>query len=255
VEFRLENGGVSGDFGQQTAELAHLQAKTMGLSFKAGAGALSLLAALVATGISIPMAVMAGAASAFFLYSSAKGLGRTAAFGREEVAVVRPEIFARRMALAVFQALKETGLLPAKLQERQIVLTCGADGSVRVFLDGSPGESALFSKSLDELLSPVADQRYVVPRYESAAHKGKGSIAFLQAALSPGQPVLAGYHPVPEELGLNRERAAVFQKGWNRHVSRGEMVYLKSPEGQAVLERFGLADPLGVRKHVAAIWR
>ena len=255
VELRLEQGAVAGDFGQQTAELAHLQAKTMGLSFKGGAGVLSLLAALVATGVSIPMAALAGAASALFLYSSARGIARTAAFGREEVARIRPEIFARRMAFAIFNALKETGLIPANAQERQVVLTSGADGSVRVFLDGTPQESVLFSRSLDELLSPIADQRYVVPRYESPAPEGKGSIAFLRKALSPGQPILAGYHPVPEELGLNRERAAIFQKHWNRHVSRGDMVYLKSSEGQAIQERFGLADPLGVQKHVAAIWR
>ncbi len=255
LEFRMEQGGVVGDLGHPSAELAHLQASAMGSAFRGGAGALGMLAALVAVGISLPVAAIAGAASALFLYSSGKGAGKAAAFGRAEVARVNPQAFARKVALAVFRSLKETGLLPATVNERQITLSSAEDGSVRLFLDGTPEEAALFSKCLDEVLSPIADQRYAVPRFETPVPEGKGTIGFLRAALHPGPPVLAGYHPVPAELGLNKERAAVFQKHWNQHVSRGEMVYLKSAEGLAVMEKYGLSDPLGVQKHVAAIWR
>jgi len=255
LEFRLERGNVVGDLGHPSMALAHLQSSTMGSVFKGGAGALGLLAALVAVGISLPAAAAAGAASAFFLYSSARGIGKAAAFGREEVAQVNPGVFAHKVAMAVFRALKETGLLPATLRDGQITISAADDGSVRLFLDGTPEEASLFSKSLDELLSPLADQRYAVPRYETPIPEQKGSIGFLRAALNPGPPFLAGYHPVPVELGLNKDRAVIFQKHWNQQVSRGEMVYLKSAEGQAVLERFGLSDPLGVQKHVAAIWR
>ena len=155
----------------------------------------------------------------------------------------------------MFGALRESGLLPREAKERQIRITKTEEGSVRVFFDGSPEESGLFAKSLDEVMSPLADQRYAVPRFETPIPEGRGGLALLRGLLKPGEPVLAGFHPVPAELGLNKERAAVFQRHWNRHVSRGEMVYLRSAEGPAVLEQFALSDPLGIRKQVAAIWR
>ncbi len=255
VELRIDAEAVTGDLGLASPQTSALRAKTNGLAFQGGAGALAALAAVVAAGISFPAALVAGAASALLLYGGAKGIGKTAAFGREEVARSRPDAFVRKAALAVFGALKEAGLLGPKTAERQISVSVGSGDSVRVFLDGTPEESALFSRSLDELFSPVSDQRYAVPRYETPVPEAKGNLAFLRAALTPGKPVLAAFHPVPDELGANKERAAVFQRHWNRLVSRGEMVYLKSEEGRAVLERYALDDPLGVRKHVAAIWR
>ena len=255
LEFRLGQGEVAGDLGMPSPQSAALRSKSNGLAMQGGAGALAAVAAVIAAGISLPVTLAAGAASALLLFSGAKGVGRVAEYGRKEAAAAKPEVFAKRISLAVFGALVECGLMPRDQKQQQIVVSTTDGGAVRVFFDGTPELSSLFSKSLDEVLSPIADQRYAVPRYETPVPEKKGSFAMLRSLLNPGDPVLAGYHPIPNELGLNKERALVFQQHWNRHVSRGEMVYLRGAEGQAVLEQYALTDPLQVQKQVAAIWR
>ncbi len=254
VEMRLSQQAVAGDLGVPAEPNAALRDKATGLAVRGGAGALAALAAVVASGISLPVTLGAGAVSALLLLSGARGIGKTADFGKTESASLDAERFARRVSMTVLGALRECGLLDPAIRDRQLVFSETEGGAVRVFLDASPEASALFSKSLDEALSPLADQRYAVPRYETPVPEG-GGLASLLRMLRPGQPVLAGYHPVPDELGLNKERAAVYERHWNHHVSRGEAVYLRNADGQAVLAQFALQDPLGVQKQVAAIWR
>jgi len=255
LELNFENGAPMPDLGKQNSSLPGLKMKSNGLTFTGGMGMLSLLAAAIATGISLPVAVGAGAASAIFLYFGAKGIGKTADFGRQKVMGNRPETFLKEISLAVFYSLKEIGIMSADRKEKNLSITTSSEGALRVFLDGSAEESATFSKCMDEILSPLADSRYAVPRYQSVVKDTKNNIAYLRQLLSPGEPVLAGYHPVPQELGLNKDRAAVFQKYWNQFVSRGDIVYLRSVEGENVLKEYGLVNHLGLQKHVAAIWR
>lgn len=255
VELRLGQTAVVSDLGMFSPQNETLRRKATGLAVRGGAGALAALAAVVASGISLPVTLAAGAVSALLLVSGARGVGRVAAYGQTEAAVANPEHFAKRVSLAVFGALRECGLLPPEVKERQLVFSTTEGGAVRVFLDASPEASAQFSRSLDEVLSPIADQRYAVPRYETPIQEGKGGFMALARLLRPGNPVLAGFHPVPNDLGLNKERASVFERHWNRHVSRGEAVYLRGAEGQSVMALFALQDPLGVQKQVTAIWR
>lgn len=254
LELQTKNSWVP-DLSRISQAGSTMKTRTKGLAVQAGFGVAALLAAIVSAGISLPVAAIAGAISAVSLYSGAKGVGKTAAFGRENLLRKRPDYFVKEAALAVFHALLECGILGERVTEKQIVVHGGLEGAVRVYLNSSAEDAAVFSKALDDVFSPLADQRYAVARYMSVLKEGQGNLAFIRNVLSPGEPVLVGYHPVPDVLGLNKDYAAVFQKYWNRYVSQGAMVYLKNEEGQAVLSKYALTDPLGVQKHVVSIWR
>lgn len=255
VEFSMERSAVPCDTGVFTLHTANLRGKAAANKFKGGAGALALLAAIAAAGVSIPVAIGLGAASALFIRSSIKGMNKAAEYSRKHVLCMDSLELARRFGLCLFHALKDAGLINRMLLEKHLNISGREDGSVRVFLDASSEESALFAKSFDELLSPIMNQRYAVPRYETAVPDSRGDLAAINAGLKPGQALVAAWHPVPDVLGVNKEKAEIFKKHWNRWVSRGELVYLKSAEGERIIEQYGMNNVLGIKKQVASFWR
>jgi superfamily II DNA or RNA helicase len=122
---------------------------------------------------------------------------------------------------------------PLKVRER-------AGGYVRVFLENTDKESAeVFNTALCEVLGPIDDPRYVIPRHIDIAHHN------LLSKLLPGamgrffiryNRKLAMLHAVPSELARNRKSVAVFQKYWNAYVSPGNAVFALRDEGKELLE-------------------
>lgn len=71
------------------------------------------------------------------------------------------------MAVALLCALQHMKLLPRYIKREAIKVSQRSDGSLRIFLDEADEQHAdCFGKSLKELLSPITDQPYVVPKYE-----------------------------------------------------------------------------------------
>ena len=67
------------------------------------------------------------------------------------------------MAKATADALHEAGLVSRG--GGRVRIKPGPDGSYRAYLDGVPGrESALFAAALDEVIAPLGQPRYIVPR-------------------------------------------------------------------------------------------
>ena len=226
VEFTMNQAAVPCDTGVYTLHTAKLRGRSAANRFKGGAAIFAMLAAAIAAASSIPVAIACGAASVLFLRSAAKGVGKAAEYSRENVLSMDSLEFARRCAFCLFHALQGTGLISRILIEKNINISRREDGSIRVFLDASSEESALFAKSFDELLSPIMNQRYAVPRYETVP-AGRGNFAAISAGLKPARSVIASWHPVPDVLGANKEKAEIFRIQWNRWVSRGDMVYLR----------------------------
>jgi len=255
VEFTMERTVVPCDTGVFTIHSANLRGKAAANKFKGGAAALALLAAIATAGVSIPAALALGAVSALFIRSSIKGTGKAAEYSRKHVLSMDSLEFARRFGLCLFHALQDAGLISRTLLEKHLNISAREDGSVRIFLDASSEESALFAKSFDELLSPIMNQRYAVPRYETAVPDSRNDLAAINAGLKPGNAMVAAWHPVPDVLGVNKEKAEIFKKHWNRWVSRGELVYLKSAEGERIIEQYGMSNTLGIKKQMASFWR
>lgn len=253
VEISMDDLSVPCDTTVASDKVSNLKMKASWLKFKRGAGVLGLLAALVVSGMSIPLTLACGAVSALFLYSSAKGVEKVAEYSKSQVMAMDRLEFVKRLSLTVFNSLKDCNLITRTIMERNICISSQDGKAIRVFLDASPEESQLFSRCLDELTSPLIDQRYAIPRYESKLNSKNNWSVISSGLNSPAE--IAAYHPVPDILGANKEKAEVFQKHWNRFVSRGEIVFMKSADGEKILERYGMSRDITIQKHVANFWR
>ena len=89
--------------------------------------------------------------------------------------------------------------------------------------------------ALDQALAPLASPRYVVPRQVTAS-----TPLDLPSAVRVGlgrQHPAAGtvWHPVPDVLGTNAQRAASYARAFDHWVGGGPVLYTGSPEGAGVL--------------------
>jgi hypothetical protein len=121
----------------------------------------------------------------------------------------------------------------------------------------SAAESATFAAALDEVLSPLAQPRYIVPRlflprpatrrdaFRLAWHRWRGNA--IEATVV--------YHAVPSVLGANKKRADAFARAWASRVSPGEMLYTGSPEGTGILAAQRGDDPFAVTTQIRTLWR
>jgi superfamily II DNA or RNA helicase len=71
------------------------------------------------------------------------------------------------MGRTILSALQQVKMLPAHLTKDCIKVTLRSDGSYRVFLDEvDPPQSQYFVKCFKELMEPVRNQPFLVPKYE-----------------------------------------------------------------------------------------
>ncbi len=174
------------------------------------------------------------------------------------VSQVAPSDALEDLASAVAEALAATGGISDKLGPDSVRLVVQSDGYYRCLLDGaSADESALFAESMDELLSPLAAPRYIIPRYVMSPPKSLLQSALLAARLSMGKRrgSTVVYHAVPAWLAANKERATAFGRSWNRFVSAGEPLYWKDPQAQAILATQHGEDPFEITTQMRALWR
>jgi superfamily II DNA or RNA helicase len=81
------------------------------------------------------------------------------------------------MAVALLSSLQQVKLLPRHIGKDSIKVSQRSDGSFRVFLDDvEPEHSEYFAKSMRELLAPVTNQPFIIPKYEFYFPRGKKSI-------------------------------------------------------------------------------
>jgi hypothetical protein len=113
-------------------------------------------------------------------------------------------------------------------------------GMTSVLLEhASEADSERFVRACSQVFGPVVDPRYLIRR-DDRRLPGVGARWLwvpLRTALAGrlGEPV--GYHAVPDDLGVNRQRADAFAKAWARHVGGGELIHTRSDDGwRALLE-------------------
>jgi hypothetical protein len=160
-------------------------------------------------------------------------------------------------ARAVLAALQEMKEAPPSLGPEDIRIEPGADGYYRCYLPGAPAEAArLFAECVEDLLAPVENQRYVIPRYWAAVPTGAAAqtLFVLRSVMGGVGLYHAQYHPLPDHFGVNRSRADVFAKHWNRYVSPGKPVYAYSKEAQSLVSAARGADAFGLLCQLRAIW-
>lgn len=109
-------------------------------------------------------------------------------------------------------------------------------GWLRAYLeDATEDESEIFAEAMQEVLGPLENPRYVIPR-EVRVISETWLSGILPEVLAKffrkKNNTLAMYHAVPKILCRNIEDAKVFEKQWNFKVSPGEVVYGHSKTGK-----------------------
>jgi hypothetical protein len=155
----------------------------------------------------------------------------------------------------VADALHAAGATSVGAQGLRIAGTVG--GAVSCELDAPAAESALFAASLDELLAPLADPRWLVSRLVLPAPATAGARRKLALARALGRPVEAAvaWHAVPGALSRTRSRVGAFESAWRTHVGAGRLVLAKDPEGAALLQLLHGEDPFALTSRVRTVWR
>ena len=70
--------------------------------------------------------------------------------------------------------------------------------------------------------------RYLVGR--PLADPRRGALGLLGRVLTRKPPFDERLHPVPADLGRNKERAEAFARAWRRHVGPGRLVFTQRSE-------------------------
>jgi superfamily II DNA or RNA helicase len=123
------------------------------------------------------------------------------------------------IALAVRDALCETGLLPAHHRDARLFCQGTPQGGFNIALGhGSFAEQSLFAECLQQVLAPVENPRYLITRRQSRWNR-----------------MYTDYHAVPGVLGARKDRAEAFLRAWRQRVCGGQLIYTRSDEGRRQL--------------------
>jgi hypothetical protein len=133
------------------------------------------------------------------------------------------------------------------------------DGAYRCSLaNADHAESVVFAEALEELLGPLDNPRYLIPRYV-APEPPRSTIGALGLAL---RWAIAGrvsdrvvYHAVPAVLAANKARVEAFERAWHRYVNPGQALYAQDARAQAILAVNRGASPFETRSELRTVWR
>lgn len=160
------------------------------------------------------------------------------------------------MAMAVADGLRDAGL--ARRGAEAVRLEAQPDGGYRARLSDVPAlEAEAFAAALEEVLSPLGQPRYLVPRIFLPRPSSRRESRRLAWRRAWGKPVeaTAVYHAVPSALGTSRPRAELFARAWRTRVSPGDLLYAASPEGTGILAAQRGDDPFAVTTQIRTLWR
>ncbi|MCW2888693.1 MAG: box helicase, N-terminal [Streptosporangiaceae bacterium] len=161
---------------------------------------------------------------------------------------------AELFAYAVADGLAFAGL--SRRGAEGVTIRLEPDGTYRFALaDVDTASSERFATALDEVLSPIADPRYVVPRYVIRNRTGHDRQRRARAWLRDrAEADAVVYHAVPSVFGQNRTRTEAFVRAWNTWVSGGSAVYAASPQGAGVLATHRGEDPFAATTLLRVAW-
>lgn len=213
----------------------------------ATAGAVMTLWPLVAVAVA---AVLAGGVL------RRRAVGHIIHRGRDLAAASRP-MTVGPIARAVAEALHADGLIGIGAPGVRVVVD--PDGTYRVALAAADRESSeVFSRALDEVVSPPGSPRYLMPRYvpdpideidiEAVRRAGQ---AWLAGEAPPNAVV---HHAVPTVLATGRRRLGRFTTAWTRWVSDGVPVSTASTEGSVLLLTHRDRSPLDATTALRESW-
>ena len=142
--------------------------------------------------------------------------------------------------------------------EQNIRIAERAGGYVRIFLENADeATSRLFAQAMADVFGPVKDARYLIKReadFEYSESRFAGTWVldktpeFISSFIAKRTQVtkrrreVVKVHAVPKILARNKDRALIFQKNWNLHVSPGSVWFYTHEGTKSMLQEAGEKD-------------
>jgi superfamily II DNA or RNA helicase len=159
-------------------------------------------------------------------------------------------------AYTVAEAMRDCGL--SEVGADAVRSATEPDGTYRIELAGvSTAVSLKFTRALDELVSPVDEPRWFIPRYElpplpEAPRARRAAARAWLRGRAPANVVV--YHPVPAVFARPARRLDIFAGHWRRWISPGTPIATSTPEGEGVLVTHRGRSPLDATTALRVAW-
>lgn len=125
-----------------------------------------------------------------------------------------------KIGKAVLQTMLHSNLIKTNFNTIQIEIVKDQKGAISCSLIGaSYFENSLFVTSLNEILQPIKNPRYIILRKNWM----KDKIGIYNM------------HSVPNIFDSNKKSATLFYKNWKKYVGKSELLFSRSLEGRKLL--------------------
>jgi hypothetical protein len=156
------------------------------------------------------------------------------------------------VAAAVADGLRGAGI--SSVGADGLTRSIAPDGIESFSLESDEETSAIFAAAFEEVVSPMSDPRYVVPRYVTSPPRGWDGLARGIRSLVRDHPDGEVWHTVPSVLATKRGRADAFAIAWEHWVRGGPALYASSPQGAGVIATHRGMNPFDVTCVIRRVW-
>lgn len=123
------------------------------------------------------------------------------------------------MGMVVLKSLIKEKIIKTPIAELSVVTSDDIyKNSICHLAGGSSYEKSVFIKTLQELISPADNPRYLVRQKDRSLFSKRNR-----------------YFPVPEILGKNKNSAEFFKKTWNDAFSQSDLIFTRTLAGRKIL--------------------
>ena len=156
------------------------------------------------------------------------------------------------VAAAVADGMQGAGL--SSVGADDLSRSVSPDGVESFSLETDEETSAMFAAAFEEVVSPMSDPRYVVPRYVTSPPRGWDGLVRGIRSLVRDHPDGEVWHTVPSILATKRGRADAFAVAWEHWVRGGPTLYASSPQGAGVIATHRGMNPFDVTCVIRRVW-
>ncbi|GAA0492509.1 hypothetical protein GCM10008986_18580 [Salinibacillus aidingensis] len=148
----------------------------------------------------------------------------------------------KQVGKAVYHTLYDIGRIQTSPAHNKINAEKNEWGEIVCYLEkGTTHEQKLFLQSVQELVDPIDNPRYII-------HRTSGKRFWIRH----------DYHAVPEEIGRKKEYAQKLLEQWKKRIGEAELIYTRTPEGRKILLKARMRAMSGQfvkRSERKSVWR
>lgn len=165
-----------------------------------------------------------------YFYLGLVGVAGIAMFGRSTYKNLRLYLKYRdiskdihKIGEALLRTLNYAKVLHSNISTLKIETATDSFGAVYCHLEGGTAyDKSLFTNTLQEIIAPIDNPRYVLVRKNRFMLFGKQK----------------DYHSVPELIGRNKDLAEFFKAEWEKWVGNCDLIFTRNLDGRKLLLKF-----------------